>query len=283
MYLLGFDSGTKNIGVCCIYIRQNLLTEVNKRLKLITIALKAAVNSMIKYMEQLPPNESPISLLGCIVDTAIMIRKMLDSTLYYMVEGFNIIHVSMIDLIGDNNVKVRSVSEVIRTSRLKQELNLLDEKLKSLHVPWKDMTVLIEYQMGPNDLARSVASQITYHYSNVVPIHIVGPSLKNKYYLHPDGKHSKFIVSYSNVMANKKQTQWNLNYYIALIEDCFSPSDHQSGSELSRNDHKDNKDNKDHKDNQMVSMTDIKKYKSLRDIADAFMMCYAWYREQFTC
>ena len=131
------------------------------------------------------------------------------------------------------NTKVKENSSVMITSRLKAYLKSLDKYIKNA-------TILLEYQMGPNDLCRNICSQILYHYSNldnnfessldkelpdtelnsmtiipVIRVEIVGPSLKNKINLDPDKTHHFFLDKYSSsYTANKEHAKHNFSIWI---------------------------------------------------------------------
>lgn len=71
---------------------------------------------------------------------------------------------NVIDLIPGNSVE--EVDVLDRTKRLKALLTVLD-----VQFPEPDL-VLIEYQMGPNDIARMVSAQLAYHYTTDIAINI---------------------------------------------------------------------------------------------------------------
>ena len=54
--------------------------------------------------------------------------------------------------------------------------------------------------------------------THVVPVvELIGPRLKNTYYLAPDGSYDIFIVKYSNYVANKKHCTHNFNYFTKVM------------------------------------------------------------------
>lgn len=143
----------------------------------------------------------------------------------------NVILLDVVNLVP--NTKVKENSSVMITSRLKAYLKSLDKYIKNA-------TILLEYQMGPNDLCRNICSQILYHYSNldnnfeslldkespdpelnpltiipVIRVEIVGPSLKNKINLDPDKTHHFFLDKYSSsYTANKAHAKHNFSIWI---------------------------------------------------------------------
>ena len=135
--------------------------------------------------------------------------------------------------------------------------------------------VLIENQMSINDKARGVSRYIEEYYtplqelesgitiglekypltitpltkheltSNLAELFIVQPSLKNSHQIDPSelGSYATYISKYTNYTANKKHTTANFVYYMKI---------------MGKSDEIENINNK------------------LNDIADAFMMAYAW-------
>ncbi len=137
------------------------------------------------------------------------------------------IYLDVVDLIP--NKKVKETDVLLRASRLKGFLTMIDEKIKN----YDNIKILLEYQMGANDLSRNICSQILYHFADTdanysaantssnktikkkYDIEIVGPSLKNKVNLVKD--HSEFTKKYSNnYNANKAHSKCNFLYWINL-------------------------------------------------------------------
>jgi hypothetical protein len=153
---------------------------------------------------------------------------------------------NVVDLIPGR--KVEEVSVLDRTRLLKTVLMTIDKQFSTPD------QILIEYQMGPNDIARMISSQIAYHYTEVTniefkckvsksiidtncityavkhfplnaidfnpssnSIHLISPMLKNAYHIATDGAYENFIVKSSNTVANKKHTLYNFSHYIKIM------------------------------------------------------------------
>jgi hypothetical protein len=132
-------------------------------------------------------------------------------------------YLAVTDLIDGKKVNQTEVVE--RAFALCTYLKKVDKKIAKLErQKAMPLQILIEYQMGPNDLCRGVASQILYHFMNKycssghtqlaqIPVTIIGPSLKNVLYLHGDeGSHlGAFILKYRKPYdANKAHSRYNL-------------------------------------------------------------------------
>jgi hypothetical protein len=171
------------------------------------------------------------------------------------------IYLDVIDLIP--NKKIKETDVVLRSARLKGFLSIIEEKIKN----YDNVKILLEYQMGANDLSRNICSQILYHFANTdtnyisanadsnktikkkYDIEIVGPSLKNKINFVKD--HSEFSKKYSNnYNANKAHSKCNFLYWLDLFGYTYM-------------------------------IQNIKK-KNLADISDAFNMAIAWFYMVFS-
>jgi hypothetical protein len=86
------------------------------------------------------------------------------------------------------------------------------------------LSVVIEYQMGPNARARAVAAALVALFAtdNVI---IVGPSLKNKVSACADGRYALFAKQYSNSYgANKAHAAFNFARIEALFGTAIPPT-----------------------------------------------------------
>lgn len=175
-------------------------------------------------------------------------------------------HAGKFDLLP--NQKMRESTALERAARLKGVLTQMDSQFGPFDL------VLVEYQMGPNNKAQDISSQIIMHYStpdfnntaidvvanskstsgkqnneqnnktklSTIKIKIVGPSLKNSIWIGADGEYINFIRKYNNTYtANKAHTVYNFETYCKLFD---------------------------------VQLAKIKK-SDMRDAADAFMMILA--------
>ena len=164
--------------------------------------------------------------------------------------------------------KVRDTDDFVRLGRLKHALNCVKEEIK---VPIDN--IVIEYQMGQNDLSRLISSAIVYEFCNpdsninvvignnktnnnktntinTINNHIViiGPAFKNSFYFHENLSYANIAHNggkkyKTNKTVNKHHTSENFKYFLEL----------QS------------KNNNKHKFDQKIKHGDI------NHIADAFM------------
>lgn len=142
----------------------------------------------------------------------------------------------VVDLLGDT--KLKDTDEIYRVKQLKKALDKIDIK----GIPADKLTVLVEYQMGPNVKSHSVFDGIFMYYADY-DIQKVGPSLKNKLYFVGGGKHQDFMAKYArSYTANKAHTAYNMEQFAAIKKIDISRTN--------------------------------KKY--LKDLGDAFMQCIAW-------
>ena len=87
-----------------------------------------------------------------------------------------------------------------------------------------ELTVVIEYQMGPNARARAVAAALVALFASNDVI-IVGPSLKNKVSTCPDGRYAEFARRYSNSYgANKAHAAFNFAQVEAKFGTAIAPT-----------------------------------------------------------
>ena len=77
--------------------------------------------------------------------------------------------------------------------------------------------IVIEYQMGPNARARAIAAALVAFFA-AERVVIVGPSLKNRVSVSPEGQYGHFLQRYSNSYgANKAHALFNF----AALERVF--------------------------------------------------------------
>ena len=200
----------------------------------------------------------------------------------------NIVWLNVVDLLPDDG----KTNHIQKTNLLKTILHAVDKTVGKVDV------VLIENQMTPNDKTRSMSAQISNHYcgyggielcekvgkkkkvktkdkvqstcekityaSKMFPIHfvdkvngpeviMVGPSLKNKYDLDAHMPYSSFAMKYaSNYTANKEHAVHNFKYFLHSMGFVNIINELDSIKTLAKN--------------------------KIADIADSFMMIYAWLR-----
>jgi hypothetical protein len=238
MYIISYDIACKSLALSIIYFNKNWKNDLKK--------------IQNEYYKNIDKCSNPIEIYNYTFQFLINIDKILN-------EMINPIYLDVVDLIP--NQKIKDTNVIIRTSRLKSYLNMIDKKINDLN---DDIHILLEYQMGPNDKSRNVCSQILYHYSGTdsnfnnsnsniekIPdlykytIEIIGPSLKNKINFDIDKPYSYYTTKYVKLYdANKNHSKDNFLYWI-------------------------------NKKNMNYMIKDIKK-KNLDDIADSVNMTLAW-------
>ena len=136
---------------------------------------------------------------------------------------------------------VRDTEDAIRLSRLKYALKSVRKIIESAHI--KLNRIIIEYQMGANDLSRLISSAINYEFVDCDPnIKInmgylpngsiidpqtdnlsasnflsIGPSFKNSFHFASYLSYSTFAAKYrTTTTANKHHTAENFKYWLEL-------------------------------------------------------------------
>ena len=232
MHIISYDVAAKSLAISILEFNENWRSETL---------------SLLKSLDWSDVNGS--------IDILKSVSKLIDNIIKPL-------YFDVADLIPKK--KLKDSNCVDRAKRLKGYLQTVDVVINSLNI--NKATVLIEYQMGPNDKSRNIGSQILYHYSNpdinflsfnlssdipilndiLYDVHIVGPSLKNQICLIKGFELSFFIQKYvRNYDANKAHSKTN---FIKWLE------------------------NK----NYTSMLKNIKK-KYYDDIADSFMQACAWF------
>jgi hypothetical protein len=227
MIILGFDSATKNLGICCVEVNDNWRDDAQ--------CVIDSCNELYSNLDKLDATQ----LVGEIESILLMANELVSNMVkirYYQV----------INLIADLNL-TNETTTLERVKRLKSLLYSLDEDLDKRQI--RPTHVLIEYQMIQNDISRTISNCIAYHYMDLITftvgssqnksaaityavddfkinkliphddpvkmiVELVGTTLKNKYSFCPEGEYSNFIMKYSNYEANKKHTDFNFKYFL---------------------------------------------------------------------
>jgi hypothetical protein len=205
MLIFGFDSGTVNLGVCCVEYNENWQNDI--------------IDLLEESMETIEEGRNN--------NVELYISK--QKALYVKLSSFinNIIKIKWMNNI---NLNIGSKDIILMSSRLKYFLESLD-------TIGKPNLVLIEFQMVQNNTTNCMSSQIAYHYSyadnnikyrlpnyslpnnkidnKVIDVQFIIPKIKNIYHLAPDGAYYNFIAKYkTNKSANKNHTQYNFEYFV---------------------------------------------------------------------
>ena len=172
MIIYGFDCATENLGICVV--------DYDEQWREKTSQIIILLNNLYSTASSLTKKQFMIET----IDILKKINNMLDGII--SIKWFN-----CIDLIPGN--KIEDVSVLERTRRLKYMLCAMDKQLD------KPDLVLIEYQMGPNDIARMVSAQISYHYYSVGEINIIPKTvdIRGKRKKNPDIEIPKNTITYA--------------------------------------------------------------------------------------
>lgn len=246
IYIYSFDCAIKNLGICVVSVNTKWEEEIKS------------------YTQQL------YDLYDSDTNKDEFLKRAFElaSNINYTLESrFKLEWANVIDLIPEK--KVLEVKFPIILRKLKYVLHMLNKTLPPANY------VLIENQMNINDKARGVSRYIEEYYTplqelesditvgldcyplktykldikelstNTAELFIVQPSLKNSYQIDPTevGSYATYIEKYTNYTANKKHTTANFVYYMKSMG----------------------------KSDEIASIKN-----KLNDIADAFMMAYAW-------
>jgi hypothetical protein len=245
--IYSFDCAIKNLGFCCIEIDNEWR---NKTAKLI--------NSLNTFYENIPENKQELTQ---------KMTSLIKQTDQLISNRLIIKYINVFDLVPEGKASATKFQEILK--RLKYVIYCLEKQL-----PPPDV-VLIEYQMNINDKARGVSRYIEEHFTAIgcsldtdsityaldnfpligaeIPtnqllcsVHIVAPGLKNMYPIDKSiaGNYDKFIEKHiRNYEANKAHSVHHFLHYLksfgllSIIKNCPNKLD---------------------------------------DLADAFMMAYAW-------
>ncbi len=222
------------------------------------IGIKTLATSVIEYRNINKELKSIIDIIS-ITDTDKLTQSLndIDSLLD---KRINVHFLDVKDLIPGK--KIASVTPVQITKLLYDYLCEITDVLCE-GIKYK---VLIEYQMGPNDKARNIASQIMMFFTSYdFEIEIVGPSLKNKIFLGewaPENEtlHCNFVAKYSSLYsANKQHSKF---VFTRLLELWNNKKDDNNNSDKKR------------------GAKEIKK-NVYKDIGDSVLMSLAWMKKKY--
>lgn len=125
------------------------------------------------------------------------------------IEDMNIelLSYDVIDLLPGK--KLKETDDIMRVKALKRALDQIDISA----IPKDKLTVIVEYQMGPNVKSHSVFDGIFMYYADY-DIQKITPSYKNKICFCEDGRHQRFLEKSSrSYSANKAHTAFNVKYF----------------------------------------------------------------------
>lgn len=229
MKIISYDVGIKSLAISFVEFNENLNKDIVK------ILLK--FNLMPKKRKTPKRIFRTINKIKSILKNRIIIEEL---------------HV--LDLIPGK--KIKETDDIERTLGLINEMKLVDNYVRNVLNEKKysldDITVLIEYQMGPNDAARKIMAQLEYYHlsKGILNVHLVGGSLKLKVCFNDNMTYEEISKTVSrNYDANKKYSKLQMRYLLKYID---------------RED--------------LVSHIEKKRHS---DIADSFMMLVGWINKEY--
>jgi len=211
-HILSFDCADKTLGVCLLsYLPSDI------------------INEHVSLIESERDSKQRLSQIAQLVTSILTVKS---AWLFDLVPG----------------LVVRDTEDAIRLSRLKYALKSIRKVLDDAHI--KLDRIIIEYQMGQNDLSRLISPAIVYEFvdadSNIkinighlptnevrngltqhddkktidVPsqnIVMIGPAFKNSFHFAKHLAYSTYASKYqTNKTANKHHTSENFKYFLAL-------------------------------------------------------------------
>jgi len=214
-YLLSFDCADKTLGICCIgWLPKD---HIEERLECIRSDLAA--------------NSAPADMAKLVGDMLFVKNMWL----------FNLLPDSV----------VRDTDDAVRLGRLKAALGKVRSFINSAGI--KVSNIIVEYQMGQNDLSRLISAAIIYEFcdeDNGIQMNICGggeasgtgagvsanasakvhansqanshikvvmPAAKNSFHFHQSLSYGVFAAKYkTNKTANKHHTAENFKYFLQL-------------------------------------------------------------------
>jgi hypothetical protein len=266
MLILSLDCASKSLGVTLIKILEDV------EMQLIQVKIKQITSDILVLIKYQQTNANGVDFNSeQLIQVLDQITKKLKEINNIQNSCLQLLYCDVFDLLPGK--KVKETTSMLRSSRLKGCLNLIDMMCKAKSTNRIDK-VLVEYQMNANDKSREVCSKIIQHYVrpdynidsfadcnkdyikkfmlNVEKddikypeVIIVKPAVKNTIHLSDDLAYGNFIAKYrSNYTANKNHCKENFLYWTVIFK-------------------------------QSAKIIGIKK-KNLDDIADSFMMALAW-------
>jgi len=256
--IVAFDCAVQDIGVSCVRVNTKWNVKFYKYLLILQQHLQ-------KYSDNLQDA----------INTARKLHDIIDSYI-------EILYINVINLIPEcANIKNTTLYE--QTKRLKTFLCALDSTLPKIN------TVLIEFQMKQNDIARRISHQMLYHYSECANIEIkFTPKIIKKTNYSP-GDYIAYALNDYPLVKHARDTEQHehkpVNYIIPCsIKNKFAfcaAGEYQNF--ISR--YSNYTANKKHTTYNFLYwlsvfkpsiVSKLKKIKKINDVADAFMMTYGW-------
>lgn len=194
-FFLGFDCATKTFAFSLSYV--DLTPKINKW---------ATLNELLNRAKVAPPEEA-LKIIDGIAPSI----EALDRQSKYIV---------LIDGETKDLFPGRADKTIKTVERIKAVCKYVNERIKPAIADMPNLKVIVEFQMGQNPDARTVASALITLFADY-DVMLVGPSLKNKVSVSSEGAYSNFTSKYaSNYSANKAHAKYNF----MQIEKIFGTS-----------------------------------------------------------
>jgi len=125
---------------------------------------------------------------------------------------------SIVNINSIININKLKDGDLSTTQRIKLLTNYINTNIKPIILQYKNLTILLEFQLASNQKARMILHSMIALFYNIdsnIKIVIMNPSLKNQIYLSERGKYYNFVEKYNNsYKANKEHTKYNFNLFI---------------------------------------------------------------------
>lgn len=243
MRVIGIDCATKSLAVSIVEFNHNWQNDIK---------MLSSEKRILFHDSQI---EEQINILN---DWITGIKKIMD-------DMFCLKYANVFDLLPGESLKGASIE--LRMRRLKGVIEYI--KFINSKIDLKPVDkVLIEYQMSQNDKSRNISTALMYAFSDPDPsfrfssklmnfkddfeisqprqiVEMVGPALKGKVYFGSSGRIQNFRKKYmNNYTSNKAHSKYNFLKWL--------------------------------KENKSLDLVKSIPKKNLDDVADSFLMIYAW-------
>lgn len=299
MFILGYDSAVENLGVCCVEIDDQLDDKIEPVLKKLLQVLKGTskkdkkskdefYNVLLSNLKKLNefyskairihfanvfdliPGEKPDTKFMQYTSRLKKVLNVVDS------------HCPKVDVVLiEYQMKINSTTPFMASQIAYHYSSLHDgpmiyhthDKAKRMSKPKGTICYGVDFNKNESLDLKTIESKtntiesknntIKSTINSTPEIFVVGPTLKNMYKIAPDGDYQNFIVEYNNYNANKAHSEYNYLYFVKMMEDQLQDFNIQTFLK-----------------NKKSRVRNKTKFK-VDDIADAFMMCYGWYVENY--
>lgn len=192
-FYLGFDCATKTFAFSLSYIDFDPIIIESIKLKC------KAIDAIMKRIQILINENKTIEAIVLINSIIPKINELNNQSMFIkLIDG------ETIDLFPG-----RADDTISTVERLRALSRYINSRIKPAIEEIPNIKIIVEFQMGHNSKAKSIASAIVALFAEEDVI-IVGPSLKNKIYISDEGRYCKFSAKYaSSYTANKAHAKFN--------------------------------------------------------------------------